>query len=246
MRLGKFMDLTGMVFGRLTVLERADDYISKSGYRQVQWKCKCNCINKTILVVSGNDLKTGNTKSCGCYKKEMASIAHKKYNPIEYCEDYMIMYTLKGEPFYIDTEDYDKVKDTCWHKNSHGYIVDRNSNGIHRVIMNCPDGLDVDHIHGTPSICDNRKSNLRIVNASQNNMNKEKQRNNTSGCVGVTWHKKAQKWQAYIKIDNKTKYLGLYAELDDAIKIRKEAEKKYFGEWSYDKSRELSNEGEMV
>jgi hypothetical protein len=81
-----------MVFGRLTVLERADDYISKSGYKQVQWKCKCNCINKTILVVSGNDLKTGNTKSCGCYKKEMTSAVHKKYNPIEYCEDYMIMY----------------------------------------------------------------------------------------------------------------------------------------------------------
>jgi hypothetical protein len=41
-------------------------------------------------------------------------------------------------------------------------------------------------------------------------------------------------------------YLGSYENIEDAIAARKEAEKKYFGEWSYDKSRELSNEGETV
>ena len=74
-------------------------------------------------------------------------------------------------------------------------------------------------------------------------MNKEQQRNNTSGHTGITWHKKAQKWQAYIKINNKNKYLGLYDDIQDAIKAREEAEEKYFGEWSYKNSR---NEAEEI
>ena len=68
--------------------------------------------------------------------------------------------------------------------------------------------------------------------------------------VVITWsdiyHRIVIETIDLVKTDNKTKYLGLYTELDDAIKIRKEAEEKYFGEWSYDKSRELSSEGEMV
>lgn len=52
-------DLSGQQFGKLTVIERA---YSNNGY--VFWKCKCECGN--ITYVSTNNLKTGNTSSCGC------------------------------------------------------------------------------------------------------------------------------------------------------------------------------------
>lgn len=62
--MGKFIDLTGKRFGRLTVIERADDYISPNGVTAVKWKCLCDCGN--VTEVRANDLRNGTIKSCGC------------------------------------------------------------------------------------------------------------------------------------------------------------------------------------
>ena len=66
----KFQDLTGQRFGRLTVVERANDYISQNGHHTTQWLCKCACGNE--IVVMANNLKRV-TKSCGCYKSEITT-----------------------------------------------------------------------------------------------------------------------------------------------------------------------------
>lgn len=60
----KYKDLTGFKFGYVTVLNRADDIITKSGHRNIQYLCKCICGNKFIAL--GASLQSGYTKSCGC------------------------------------------------------------------------------------------------------------------------------------------------------------------------------------
>ena len=60
--------------------------------------------------------------------------------------------------------------------------------------------------------------------------------NNTSGVTGVDWSKKYQKWRARICVNKKEIHLGQFEEFDKAVAARKEAENKYFGEWSYDNS----------
>ena len=67
---------------------------------------------------------------------------------------------------------------------------------------------EIDHINMDPS--DNRIINLRAATHMQNNYNKEKQKNNSSGYKGVAWHKGSGKWQAYINIDGKRVALGLF------------------------------------
>ena len=62
------IDLVGRKFGRLTVLERADDYVKSDGKRDLQWLCECECGNKIITL--GRSLKSGGTRSCGCLRKE--------------------------------------------------------------------------------------------------------------------------------------------------------------------------------
>lgn len=47
--MSEFQDLTGQRFGKLTVLERADDYISPSGHKMTRWLCKCDCGNQKII-----------------------------------------------------------------------------------------------------------------------------------------------------------------------------------------------------
>ncbi len=51
--------------------------------------------------------------------------------------------------------------------------------------------------------------------------------NNTSGITGVYWHKGANKWMAFIKINYKQIYLGTFTEFDEAVCARKLAEKEY-------------------
>lgn len=71
--MSKFIDLTGQKFNRLTVVERAEN--TKDG--KASWKCICECGNE--ITVIGKDLRSGNTKSCGCYNRESASIRAKKH-----------------------------------------------------------------------------------------------------------------------------------------------------------------------
>lgn len=70
--MGKCIDLTGQKFGRLTVIKRAEN----KGTRAT-WLCKCDCGNELIVV--GKNLRTGNTKSCGCYQQDIAREAQTKH-----------------------------------------------------------------------------------------------------------------------------------------------------------------------
>lgn len=234
-------DLTGQKFGRLTVVRQVEDYISPSGKHYAKWLCYCQC--GSFTEVMGSSLVSQDIVSCGCFHKNQLAQRNKKQfkkcNDYEVQEDYVIMYTNKGEPFFVDLEDFWKVKNICWCKNSDGYIVGWTNNrqiGLHQVIMNASNGLVVDHIHGKESRNDNCKSNLRIATISQNGMNKKIMSNNTSGTTGVVWVKNKNKWKAQIGIDNEMIYLGSFNNKEDAVKARKEAEEKYFGEWSYNNS----------
>lgn len=66
-------DLTGQVFGRLTVLSRDEKGKIKAGYKYL---CKCEC--GKINSIRGDSLKRGSVKSCGCYQAERASEANSK------------------------------------------------------------------------------------------------------------------------------------------------------------------------
>lgn len=64
------MDLTGMRFGRLVVIGEGDPYVDpKTGAKQKRWLCQCDC-GKCKNVATGS-LKSGRTRSCGCYNKEV-------------------------------------------------------------------------------------------------------------------------------------------------------------------------------
>ena len=65
------VDLTGETFGRLTVLHRSTDKFLPDGTKRAMWTCLCTCGN-TIDVYTG-DLRTGNTRSCGCLHKDSTS-----------------------------------------------------------------------------------------------------------------------------------------------------------------------------
>lgn len=239
--MGKFIDLTGKRFGRLTVIKRADDYMQPNGRKRIMWLCKCDCGN--TITVYGDNLRTKHTQSCGCLAAEITSKISRKYNEYDLSRNYGIGYTLKGEEFYFDLEDCDKIKDYCWHKDANGYIStniweNKTNNKIlmHRLIMGFLD-CDIDHKHGKSTKNDNRKENLRICTHSQNLMNVGLRANNISGVTGVCFENDTNKWCATIKVLGKNIRLGRFDNFDDAVAARKKAEEEYFGEWSYNNSQ---------
>jgi hypothetical protein len=70
----KHKDLLNKKFGRLVVVEKAGSDI----HRKMCWLCKCDCGNQ--LVVSGDSLRNGRTKSCGCLQKELTSKRFSTHN----------------------------------------------------------------------------------------------------------------------------------------------------------------------
>ena len=237
--MGKFDDLTGKRFGKLTVKYRGE--ILK---KLTRWWCDCDCGNE-VLVLAGH-LKDGHTKSCGCLNKEFASERQRGCNVWDLTSaNYGIGYTQNGKKFYFDIDDYEKIKNYYWRTSGCNEYITTIINDkkiyLHRFVMDCTsdDGRIIDHINHKKY--DNRKFNLRDVSGSQNGMNKKLRKDNSSNVTGVSWCSNCNKWRSYITINKETKNLGYYEKFEDAVRARKHGEDEYYGNYSFDNSMNISN-----
>jgi hypothetical protein len=96
---------------------------------------------------------------------------------------------------------------------------------LHRFIVDCPEGMVVDHIN--LNTLDNRRSNLRICSPTENKRNCKINKRNTSGFKGVSWNKAIGKWCAFISVDGKNKNLSAYDDINKAYQVYCEASKKH-------------------
>lgn len=147
----------------------------------------------------------------------------------------------KGKFALVDDEDFDWLNQWKWSLNGNGYAVRtaKVSRGLftvqrmHRVIMNAPDGLHVDHINGDK--LDNRRLNLRLCTSQQNSFNRGVQSNNTSGYKGVYLHKKRnlmKRWYAKVFVDGKYHCKGMFATPLEAAKAYNVLAVEYHGEFA--------------
>lgn len=203
-------------------------------------KYKCEfCGKKDKRTTFVKDLQMRLCKRHSSQYYEMGKLYERtKFDPneIRIHDDYaeVVLYNKHNEEVArskIDLEDINLVKQYKWNLTPQNYC--RNGTyciSLHSLIIGDYDTkkFAIDHINRDR--LDNRRSNLRVVDYSLNGFNKGKQSNNTSGHVGVSWEKKRNKWETHIKVNGKKKFLGYFDDIDDAIKVRKEAEVEYYGE----------------
>jgi hypothetical protein len=91
-------------------------------------------------------------------------------------------------------------------------------------------GLEIDHIDRNP--LNDNITNLRLATKSENNWNKPKPKNNTSGLKGVCKYKPTNKWMAYIKVFGKSKTLGYFTTKEEAHAAYVNAAKAFHGEFA--------------
>lgn len=168
-------------------------------------------------------------------KQRKREMAHG--NRYKFFDTYVIGYTHNNNtPFYIDIEDYEKIKPFTWY--------DRNTNGIktiatnikidnkmHSVVMHVFLGYK-HHDHINNNELDNRKENLRPCTHHQNMFNKKVAKDNKYGISGIGYIQKINKWVARIGYHYKNIHLGTFDTKEEAIVARLKAEKKYFSEFA--------------
>ena len=150
---------------------------------------------------------------------------------------------LSDKVTIIDKEDCNKVTEAitarakwyAWASTSgkHYAMSGCRHKSIHRVVMDNPEGMEVDHINGNP--LDNRKENLRICTRAQNSQNKKLRADSKSGYKGV-YERSNGRFQAYIGDPDKhgrNIKLGCYDTPEEAARAYDKKAKELHGEYAY-------------
>lgn len=140
----------------------------------------------------------------------------------------------QGKQAMVDDENFEWLSQYKWYyvkDRLGGYAVTHDPNNhnrlihMHRLLNDTPAGFVTDHINHDK--LDNRRSNLRTSTCSENALNARSESGNASGYRGVTQSGDGKKWQARIMIKGKSIHLGLFADIQDAIRARNQAKDLY-------------------
>lgn len=194
------LDLTGNKYGRLTVLGD-DGTRTKSG--KVLWHCFCECGNTTY--VRADHLRNGLVVSCGCLNEEKK---HERFKDLTNTET---------DNFKVIDRAYSKNQRVYWNCICKycGNRIELQSNQIERYFS-----CGCKHNRST------KERMAEISNPESLKTNKPTAKS-TTGVRGVYYNKRKKRYVAYINVDNKSKYLGSSVYLEEATKIRREAEIEY-------------------
>ena len=150
-------------------------------------------------------------------------------------------FEVNGRTVQIDEEDWDRIKDYHFRITPRSYVAlrtiqkgnaKRREIPLHRFILGVEDNPEimVDHIDRNP--LNNRKNNLRICTASQNQMNRSRKCKKTSKYRGVSYDAPTKKWKVSIKLNRKSIHGGYFDSEDEAGMKYNELAIKYHGEFA--------------
>lgn len=214
---GRWQDLTGRKYAYLTIL--GDSELSIPGKRMCIVECKCG----KIFHAAVKNVKSGNTKSCGCLVSEMT----KKRNTIHGMYGTRTHVSWRSMKRRCNSPKSEKYKD--YGGRGIGYDPKWETfEGFFEDMGECPEGLELDRINPDGNYT---KENCHWVTESVQAFNQRKRRTNTSGKTGVTWNKRINKWTAFIMKPNNggKKHLGCFENFDDAVIAREKAELMFYG-----------------
>lgn len=164
-----FKDLSGKLFGYLTVL----DIAGSDGNHGIMWNCICTCGNK--CVIRGSSLRKGHTKSCGCMSKKLISKALSKEpglsNVNQLYNTYKNSAKIRGYDWDLSLNDFKYlIKQDCYYCNLPPYqkLIIANLNGERVLTYNGIDRVDnllgyyIGNVVPACGICNIAKKDLSI------------------------------------------------------------------------------------
>lgn len=165
-----------------------------------------------------------------------------KIREIEIDGDVAYVPLSRGYRAIIDAADVNIVAGRNWtahvHPHRHGVYATgtKTINGkrrtfyLHRLICPTGEGLQVDHING--DTLDNRRANLRPATFGQNQRNRKKYANNSSGYKGVFYNAKSGSWRAAVRVNGRRVTVGSFATREEAAAAYESAAQVIHGRFS--------------
>lgn len=218
----------GHRYGRLTILEEAEDIRFPSKSVKRVFVCVCDCGN--VLKVRHDAMATGNTNSCGCYKRDQTSLSNTNKKTT---------HGLNDHPLYSTWSDMNRrcYNEKTKHFHNYGgrgiYVCEEWRHSPTEFVRwateetdwheGCDLTLDRIDVNGNYE-----PSNCRFADKTTQALNRRVGKNNTSGFRGVHWRQ--GKWSAVITYRNKRYELGLYTRIEYAAEARQLKELELFGE----------------
>uniref|UniRef100_A0A6M3JM96 Putative HNH endonuclease n=1 Tax=viral metagenome TaxID=1070528 RepID=A0A6M3JM96_9ZZZZ len=206
--------MIGFKFGRLTVLE---DSGKKRG--EFTYKCLCDCGN--IKIITGASLRSGNSKSCGCLKKELLlqrTVKHGMYRTPTYNVWVSMIQrcTNQNNPRYNDWGGRGITVCDRWLRSFKLFYKD---------MGDMPKGLTIERINNDKGYS---KKNCIWATQIAQNRNQRIGKNNKTGIPGIHWSHRRKRYIAQICTNYKTHLIGQYKTIEEAAIARKNAEKIYW------------------
>ncbi len=201
-------DLTGQRFGRLVALERTGE---KKGSNLV-WRCRCDCGRETTA--TSNSLLQGNTRSCGCLQEESKRAAYRDIAGQRFGRLVALEPLKKRSGGSVVW----KCRCDCGQENEYPVKTLLEGKAQSCGCLKRENDVLQNKLHYIDGTCVEFLENMGRLRSD-----------NTSGYPGLKLVR--GKWQARITFKKKTYYLGVYADKEEAIRIRKLAEEKIFGEF---------------
>lgn len=224
----RFIDMNGRRFGRLTVV----DIAGRQGTQNfLYWRCRCECGN--VRDVLGTSLRAGLTKSCGCKmgasKRGLTGkLTHEKlcevlrYNPKTGIFRWRISPAIGVKPGSVAGAVHD------------GYVIIQIGSRkyrAHRLAYFYMKGHWPAHMvdHRDRDRANNRWTNIRPANRSQNGGNSRARR---AGLKGAYFDKTSGRWMSVISVDGTRHHLGYFSTEALAHAAYAEAARRLRGEFA--------------
>ena len=198
-----------------------DEYISGSSISQlkIKYQLDYSTIKRWLKGIPDN--------LTGRFYQKYEIFDTYAYIYIKYHEDYKFA--------IIDVDDVEKCRQLgVWSIGKNGYILNcKTGTYLHRFVMNCPQGIEVDHIYH--NLLDCRKQSLRLSTSAQQKMNTRLRKDNTSGHRGVSFEPLRNKWCVRVRNGDKSirKRFNTY---EDACKFCDEKLEELHQEFRYQNS----------
>lgn len=201
-------DITGLRFGRLVVIKKT----AKKSRSCYLWLCRCDCGNEKLATVGMLRKKT--IQSCGCLQREsrLGNAAGRRVGHLVGIESTGRI--VDGSAVWRWRCDCGREIELCLNSVCLG---GRTSCGCAGKKIKSAQALAMQKKCG-------RVEGTQLCRLAASKISKA----NSSGRIGVSWHKRIKKWQARLMIKREMILLGYYDNVDDAIKAREQAEKKYY------------------
>lgn len=200
----------GEEFERWTVLEFAEVRKGRAYY-----KCTCKCGN--IKTVSGSDLRSGHTKSCGCLHMEQCT-KHNMCGTFTYStwKSMIQRCTNPNYPAYIYYGGRGITICKEWKDSFEAFFRDMGERPLELTLDRKNSNLGY------------FKENCRWATKAEQARNCRICKNNKTGMTGVYWYEKCRKYIVRITVDYRNRYIGRFKNLEDAKAARLAAERKYW------------------